>query len=368
MNLLFFALTISLGVYILFVLFFLTGLRRIKTSENNFTDWPTVAIVIAARNEEENLTHILEDLTHLDYPNELLDVVISDDRSTDNSWSVIQHYSEQYEYIHGVQINEKSSIMTPKKHALTTAIEKSKGEYILTTDADCRIPRGWVKSMVNYLHGDVGIVVGSSSIDAQKNSSFYHYQLVDFLALVAANAGVIGWGFCWTGSGQNLAYKRKLFEKIDGFNPVRERISGDDVYLVQTIGKKYGCAFNQDSDSFIKTRPSLSIRQFISQRIRWSSNSRLASKIDLFFLLFLFNAFVMNSTILMGLFTSSVYSILPMIIALKFVGDALVIYAGAGKFHLTFPSIIFIFWSILQPFYIPFIGLAGLVGRFKWKP
>ena len=185
---------------------------------------------------------------------------------------------------------------------------------------------------------------------------------------MAANAGVIGWGFCWTGSGQNLAYKRKLFEKIDGFNPVRERISGDDVYLVQTIGKKYGCAFNQDSDSFVKTRPSLSIRQFISQRIRWSSNSRLASKIDLFFLLFLFNAFVMNSTILMGLFTSSVYSILPMIIGLKFVGDALVIYAGAGKFHLTFPSIIFIFWSILQPFYIPFIGLAGLVGRFKWKP
>jgi len=144
MNLLFFALTISLGVYILFVLFFLTGLRRIKTSENNFTDWPTVAIVIAARNEEENLTHILEDLTHLDYPNELLDIVIADDRSTDNSWSMIQHYSEQYEYIHGVQINEKSSIMTPKKHALTTAIEKSKGEYILTTDADCRIPRHFI--------------------------------------------------------------------------------------------------------------------------------------------------------------------------------------------------------------------------------
>ena len=76
----------------------------------------------------------------------------------------------------------------------------------------------------------------------------------------------------------------------------------------------------------------------------------------------------MNLTILAGLFTSNVNSILPMVFSLKFVSDALVIYAGAAKLHLTFPSIIFILWSILQPFYIPFIGLAGLVGRFKWKP
>ena len=89
--------------------------------------------------------------------------------------------------------------MKQKKLELTTVIEKSKGEYILTTDAYCRIRRRLVNSIVNYLHGYVCIVVGSSSIDAQKNSSFYHYQLVDFLELVAENAGVIVGGFCWTG-------------------------------------------------------------------------------------------------------------------------------------------------------------------------
>ncbi len=368
MSFLFYALATSLGIYILFVLFFLTGLRRLKFSEKTIANWPTAAIVIAARNEEENLPDILQDLTQLDYPEQLLQIIIVDDRSTDNTWQLIEHFAELYTNIHGIQIEEKSAEMTPKKYALTQGIAQTDGEIILSTDADCRIPQGWVKSMVKTLENGVGISVGSSTIDVQKPSFLAHYQLVDFLGLTTANAGAIGWRFFWTGTGQNLAYKRKIFNDIDGFNPVRDRISGDDIYLVQSIGKRYGCTFNIDSDSFIKTKPLSSIIEFINQRIRWSSNSRLAAKTDLFFLFFLFNAFLLNSTLLVGIFIPLSYSILPMVFGIKFVCDALVIYSGAAILHLTFPSLIFIFWTILQPIYIPFIGLAGLANRFKWKP
>ena len=368
MSLLFYALAVSLGIYILFVLFFLTGLRRLKSNEKITTNWPAVAIVIAARNEEENLPKILQDLTQLDYPKQLLQIMVVDDRSTDKTWQLIEHFAELHSNIQGLRIEEKSTEMAPKKYALTKGIAQTDGKIILSTDADCRIPQGWVKSMVKALENGVGISVGSSRIDIQKPSSFTHYQLVDFLALTTANAGAMGWGFFWTGSGQNLAYKRKTFNDIDGFNPVRDRISGDDIYLVQSIGKRYGCTFNTDPDSFIKTKPLLSITEFMNQRIRWSSNSRLAAKTDLFFLFFLFNAFLLNSTLLVGIFIPLSYSILPAVFGVKFVCDALVIYSGASKLHLAFPSIIFIFWTILQPIYIPFIGLAGLANRFKWKP
>ncbi|HBN45279.1 MAG TPA: glycosyltransferase [Candidatus Marinimicrobia bacterium] len=368
MNFLFLALAASLGIYILFVLFFISGLRRINIINKEITTWPTVSVIIAARNEENNLPGIFQDLTQLDYPKELLNIVIVDDRSTDNTWSLITHFADQHAHIQGIQVKEKSAEMTPKKYALTQAVEQSTGEYILSTDADCRIPQGWAKSMVRVLENGAGIAIGSSAINTSRHTSFVHYQLVDFLALVTANAGAMGWGFCWTGSGQNLAYKRKHFTEIDGFNPVRKRVSGDDIYLVQSIGKKYGCAFNSDPHSFIKTKPVPSLKQFISQRIRWSSNSRFAAKTDLFFLFFLFNAFVMNTSLLTGLFFPHLYSLLPMVFGVKFMCDALVIFSGAAKLHLVFPSIIFMFWSIIQPFYIPFVGLAGLAGRFKWKP
>ena len=52
--------------------------------------------------------------------------------------------------------------MTPKKYALTKAIEKSKGEIILTTDADCRVPRDWVNNMAQLVQNNEGIVIGYS--------------------------------------------------------------------------------------------------------------------------------------------------------------------------------------------------------------
>lgn len=367
MNYFFLVLFCSLGVYILFILFFLTGLRKLKPVPNQITDWPGVSVVVAARNEEQNLTNLLQDFSQLDYPTDKLDIIIADDRSSDNTWSIIEGYSKQYNHIKGIRIRNKSGEMTPKKYALTQAIEQSHGEYILSTDADCRIPQGWVKSMVSHLESGSGIVLGASSIESLDPSSFTHYQMIDFLALVTANAGASGWGFSWTGSGQNLAYKRSAFEKINGFYPVKDRVSGDDMYLVQAISKMYKCTFNSDAGSFVKARPVQSIIQFLNQRIRWSSNSRLAVKTDWFFLLFLFNAFLLNTAILSGAFMSGIQSYIPMVFGIKFVCDSLVIFSGASMLHLFVPSIIFIVWSVLQPVYIPFIGVSGLMGKFTWK-
>jgi len=268
----------SLGIYILFVLFFLTGLRRLKPIHQKPDIWPKVSIIIAARNEEKNIAILLDDLSQLDYPVGRLEVVIADDRSTDNTWSIISGFSNRFSYIRGIQIIEPSSEMTPKKFALTQAINQSNGQYILSTDADCRLPKGWVKSMVCHLEDGNGIVVGASSIDPSFDTRFAHYQMIDFLALVTANAGAIGWGRCWTGTGQNLGYSRSAFGKINGFNPVKDRISGDDMYLVQSISRKYPCTFNTDAESFVKTQPVRTFFQFINQRIRWSSNSRFTAK------------------------------------------------------------------------------------------
>jgi len=357
----------SLGVYIIFVLFFLSGLRKLKQVPNHKADWPQVSVIVAARNEEQNLTNLLQDFSQLDYPADKLDIIIADDRSIDNTWSIIEHYSNQYDHINGLKIRNKSAEMTPKKYALPQAIDQSDGEYILSTDADCRIPPGWIKSMVSHLESGSGIVIGGSSIDSLDPSSFTHYQMIDFLALVTANAGANGWGFSWTGTGQNLAYKRSAFEKINGFYPVRDRISGDDMYLVRAISKTDKCTFNSDVGSFVKTQPVRSITNFLNQRIRWSSNSRMAFQTDWFFLFFLFNAFLLNTAILSGSFLPGIQGHIPMVFGIKFVCDALVIFSGASMLHVFMPSIVFIAWSILQPIYIPFIGILGLMGKFTWK-
>ena len=100
---------------------------------------------------------------------------------------------------------EKKHEMTPKKYALTKAIENSKGEMILTTDADCRVPRDWVNNMEQLVQNNEGIVIGYSKIESMK-TFLNEFQKIDFLGIMAANGGFLTPAIVCSGSGQYLAY------------------------------------------------------------------------------------------------------------------------------------------------------------------
>ena len=356
----------SICLYSLFTIYFTLGLHRLKLFKKKST-LPTISIVIAVRNEESNLQLLLKSLVEQDYPKEKIEIVIVSDRSTDGSWQIINDFSDLYPFVKGIKLDQKNDEMTPKKYALTCGINNTNGEIILSTDGDCIVPKGWSLSMVNSFKENTGIVVGRSSINLSISSFFNQYQSIDFLGIMAANAGAIGWKKGWSGSGQNIAYRRNAFEKIRGFLPVSKALSGDDMYLVQSISKDHDIQFNIDPNSFIYTEPSPSIKAFMNQRIRWASNSRSLWRSNIFFLFFLITAYISNSILIVSLWHNELLLILPFLFFIKIISDALVLYTGSIKLDVSFQKIHFIVWSILQPIYIPLTGVLGLVGWFKWK-
>ena len=356
----------SVCLYVLFTIYFTIGLHRLKIYKKKEL-LPTITIVVAARNEESNLQQLLKSLVKQDYPNEKMEIVIVSDRSTDGTWQIINDFSNLYPFVKGIKLEDINDDMTPKKHALTCGIKNSSGEIILSTDGDCLAPKGWARSMVSSFGDNTGIVVGRSSVNLSKQSFFNYYQSIDFLGIMAANAGVIGWKKGWSGSGQNIAYKRKAFEKINGFNPVAKAVSGDDMYLVQSISKHYNIHFNADPSSFIYTEPVESIKAFFNQRIRWASNSRNLWETNLFFLFFLIIAFLSNSIFIIAIWSKELIPILLSLFIIKIISDGLVLYTGSIKLNVPFKKIHFLSWSIFQPIYIPITGILGLLGWFRWK-
>ena len=355
------------ALYILFTFYFIVGIFRLKKYPQVQGPLPFVSVIVAARNEENSLPALLDDLGLQDYPNDKIEFIIADDRSEDDTWIIIQKKQNQDSRFTGVQIAELNPEMTPKKYALSKAIQESRGEIILTTDADCRIHNGWARSMVDALSSGAGIVVGLSTVDFTNEGFFDRYQFVDFLGIMSANAGVLGWGMGWSGSGQNLGYKRVLFENIDGFKPVAHLVSGDDMYLVQAISNIAPAVFNTDQNSYSHTKPSPTIKSFISQRVRWSSNSKPSFSSRPTFFIFLLSGFLANIGILAGIFSAVAVQWIPLAFGIKFIFEAMVIFSGARRFGIQVPPITFVFWNALQPLYIPIIGLMGLIGRFKWK-
>jgi cellulose synthase/poly-beta-1,6-N-acetylglucosamine synthase-like glycosyltransferase len=350
------------------MLYFLTGLRRLKQQSSILTTIePTVSVIIAARNEEDNIGNLLEDLIEQSYSKKKIEIIISEDRSTDRTSEIIDNYTIKYDFISCVKIKKLSEKMTPKKNALTKAIEISSGDIIISTDADCRVSPNWIKSIVQQFDEKTGVIIGYSKIDTISDSIFNNYQAVDFLALMSANAGTLGWGIPWTGSGQNIAYQRSAFDKIDGFKPVADQVSGDDFYLMQAISNISKARYNANPEGFVTTKPMNSIRTFISQRTRWASNTRKLFNSNFFFLLFLFMNLFANTIILCGLFFKPYWQYIPMLLGTKFLFDSLVLFYGSNLFKTPLNIGAYIFWSIAQPLYTPVLAIFSMVGKFRWK-
>lgn len=356
----------SVLVYTGFTLWISRGLIK-KPEGLNSNNNPDVAVVIAARNEEQNLPQLLTDLVGQVYPGNL-NIYLADDRSTDLTWSILESFAKKHSNIHSVRITRLSEQMTPKKNALTECLKKTTAEIILSTDADCRVGPGWVSSAVSQMDADVGILVGYSQVEA--SGFFGKYQALDFSAVMVANAGMMAQGYTWSGSGQNLAYRRSAFTAIGGFNPVSNKVSGDDVYLVQTIPEITGlkAKFNFDAAHFVRTLAMDSVKDFLNQRIRWSSNSRGLEKSNPLFLGFLVSAFLSNLLLLVNLIMGHDGSIFWFSAGIKFLAEGLVLILGARKFGYWSLLTQYPLWFVIQPVYITYVGLMGLRGKFSWKP
>jgi len=137
------------------------------------------------------------------------------------------------------------------------------------------------------------------------------------------------------------------------------------MYLVQSISSIKGALFNYDPNSFVSTLPKNSFISYLNQRVRWSSNSKQNLKSNPLFFVFLLSAFLANCSIMFGLIYFSELSIVLFLI--KFFLEGFVIFIGTRLFLTPVSSLTYIIWNIIQPVYIPIVGVAGLIGKYSWK-
>ncbi len=351
--------------YFAFVLIMIAGLRK-ASPEQSSHKLPQVAVIVAARNESHNLPVLLEDLLAQKYGGEY-QCIIADDRSSDDSWSIIHKFSKAHPQFIPVRIVEESSEMTAKKNALTQCIKNTTAEIIIETDADCRMGPDWINAVVSEFDEKTGIVVGFSSV--RERSIFAIYQALDFLGIMMTNAGMMQWGKAWSGSGQNLAFRRTHFTSIGGFTGDPNQSIGDDFYLVQKIGrlKGIGAKFSWNPQSFVTTSPAESIHEFYRQRRRWASDSRGLHHKDPLFFSFLASAFLLNTAILLQVLSLQIPFWFLWIVGFKFFIELTILIIGLQKMGRLSDIWLFPLYFLIQPVYIPIMGISGLFGKVTWK-
>ena len=353
--------------YIIFVIRFYFGWKRYKPVLN--FEKKRVSVVIVARNEAKNLPLLMTCLLSQDYPRELYEIVLGDDDSQDDTEEIMRGYIEAGHNIKYIRSMGRADVVSPKKVALSRAIEAAEGDIILTTDADCMVPTSWITSMVAHFSEDVSMVAGYSRtlIPAWDQASVLQkYEHFDFALTYMVLGGGYTLGKSWACIGQNLAYRKSAWEAVGGFSRIMHLISGDDINLMQLMRQEnHKIIFNFAPASFTHTHPVKTWKQFVNQRSRWASNMKyqLSFNPEFFFILFSMACLYWGGIILMfvnlrlGLWVFA-YRI---VIELMMVSYSHRHFGVKSRMLLFYPV-----WLVIQTFMLVFTMVLGQLGIFVW--
>jgi cellulose synthase/poly-beta-1,6-N-acetylglucosamine synthase-like glycosyltransferase len=178
-----------------------------------------LSVIIPARNEEKNIATCLESLAVQDYPKDLLEIIVADDHSTDETAGIVSRYANS-----GIKFLElkKESTDSPqsaggKKAAISAAIKKSSGTLIITTDADCVFPEHWLSTLVSFYETFNPVFIAAPVKFSKEKKALHIFQSLDFLSLQGITAASVFSGFHTMCNGANLAYEKKAFEAVNRF-------------------------------------------------------------------------------------------------------------------------------------------------------
>lgn len=355
---------VILIVYIASIGLLIYGFTKVKKyKKTDLKPQINFTIIVPFRNEAENLPLLLESFSKLNYPNDLFAVILVDDNSTEK-FQIVNH-KFQVSIIDNIRISN-----SPKKDAISTAMQNVKTSWIITTDADCVVPQNWLLTFDNYIRENkVSMLAGPVSYEC-KNSFLYHFQQLDLTSLQGATIGSFGIKKTFMCNGANFAYTKSLFETLKGFEGNDKIASGDDVFLLQKAANQFPdeVHYLKSEEAIVITKSTENWKFLFYQRVRWAAKtSSYQSNFAKFLGLIVFFgnlSFVIGFMFfLLGIWN---FRILFLYAVIKFAVDFILLYT-TNNFLTKNQIKHLIVSSLLYPFFSSAVALYSLFGSYEWK-
>ncbi len=229
---------------------------------------PSATVIVAARNEEENILDCLRSLNSLEYPAGKLQIIIIDDNSTDSTAELITEFTADKNRFLFLKTKLQLGELKGKSNAIANAIESATGEIILTTDADCIVSPLWAKTIASYYQKDVALVCGyTTKFD---DTPFNGMQAVDFIYLLEVAAGTINIGQPLSCIGNNMSYRKSVYDQVGGYKALPFSVTEDSLLLlaIKKLGK-YKLIYPLDKEALVTSKPCPDFKTLFHQKKRW---------------------------------------------------------------------------------------------------
>lgn len=320
------------------------------------------SVIIAFKNEKENLPELIQALKSQSIPKEKIEVIFIDDYSTDNSLEALNLITKEFTHFKVI----KNKYKPGKKNALKTGIEEAKHDILILTDADCIPGKNWLNSILKSFTPDIDIVYGYSPFISQKSflNKICQYENLFTSVLMQAFQNV---EFPYMSFGRNLAYRKSLFNRLGGFQQIEHSISGDDDLFFQlalTNGAKAKLIY--DPENIVFTKCNYNFKEYFNRKTRHISASKFYKQdikvaLGLIYISnILINIFLVPSLLSLDLF-------LVTFIIMNWLIKGIMIYDFNKQLKLNYPVYLIPIVDFLYFLMLLFIGIRSRFKVVRWK-
>lgn len=322
-----------------------------------------VSVIIAARNEYENLQKNLRSILEQDYPN--FEVIVVNHCSWDESQKLLEGMQTEYPHLKISQLIEQDKYPTGKKFAITIGIKAAKNDLLVFTDADC-VPQSnqWLRHIQSRFTTGKEIVLGFSPYN--KYSGFLNLY-IRFEALMTAlfylSAPLLHNAFM--GVGRNMAYRKELFFRSKGFAGHQHIMSGDDDLFINANATAHNVAIDINPESFVYTEPKRTFEKWSHQKTRHLTTGKYYKAKHQRFLGLYYASLMLFYASITALIVINIklWIVVLSIYLLRHISQQIIFWFASKKFKCTQ-----VFWFVpaldfLYVFYLIIFGTRGLFAR-----
>lgn len=268
---------LTLATYNVAVIFLFINWKKIQPTTINIHTDISFSIIVAIKNEEHNILALLESLMKQNIQNFSFEVILVNDNSSDNSKQIVNNFIATHANL--ILLNNNG---VGKKAAIKTGIDYANGEIIICTDGDCEVGPNWLMSYANFFNSkDAKLVFGPMAFKKRIGNNkysllsklWYDFQQIEYASLIGS--GAASWqaqmpNMC---NGGNIAFTKKVFAEVKGYEGNQHLNSGDDEFLMHKVYSRYpkDVYFNKSKHAIVRTDYCETVLEFYNQRMRWAS-------------------------------------------------------------------------------------------------
>lgn len=228
--------------------------------------YPSISVIVPVLNMEKTIRATLESLQRLDYPEEMLEVVVVDGMSRDNTRNIIKEFPFKLVDQEGSGLNA----------ARNTGIKYSEGEILAYTDGDCVLPEDWAKKIVSNFEDPVIGFVGGTMEGYDRSNPLSNYMDESFFQVTPGFRFRIETNdlrLMQFPAGANMAFRRHALSRVRYFD---ENITYgfDDLQPVEEMGFK-GFRIILDPDVRILHQHRSTLKELLKQHFNYGRGGTL---------------------------------------------------------------------------------------------